>query len=457
MINWLRRRRGEKTEPQQEQDLYELREFIYLDEVSVTSLLSSREGAIPHEFTDSTGSSTKADVNAQIDASAAVLKGRIGSRYESARSVNSQVVSKATVQTLFKRLHDIERNDLALKSSRLADKLPSQSSINTLVSANEYDPSNRRWITPVKDLRRGELVELEVELETDEIFQLSTTLATFKELSDEHEDLRAQIGQAGIAELVSINKVIEKMMVGLIPLKCCVVDYLVAETQHGKKLIHQSAYDMLDADNKPPVKPLYLVGDTEQSLFWKDIRRVLFSGSRFRMLCRLNRDGLNASWNPLKLADTLKRVDPDLGSRLATFGELSVAAMSDSATGVTRIEELRATALQTYGHLLANHAGYVLSPGELSTVTLLAQSQQPKFTSALQAREAFEPVRELVEGLASTSFDRELAARLREEACETSGLLPDGEFLQPEQVTLAAASTGSSNNLLDVEVIAIYW
>jgi hypothetical protein len=45
---WRQRRRAAPAERKQNA----LREFVYLDDVSVTSLLSSRLGAIPSEFTD---------------------------------------------------------------------------------------------------------------------------------------------------------------------------------------------------------------------------------------------------------------------------------------------------------------------------------------------------------------------------------------------------------------------
>lgn len=39
-------------------------------------------------------------------------------------------------------------------------------------------------------------------------------------------------------------------------------------------------------------RPLYVVGVTEIGLFWKNVRRILFSRNRYLTLFRLGQDGL---------------------------------------------------------------------------------------------------------------------------------------------------------------------
>jgi hypothetical protein len=281
-------------------------------------------------------------------------------------------------------------------------------------------------------------------------------LTTYKEISDDYEDLRAQLDQGGLQELVSINNVIEKMMVGLIPLKCRIVDYVVTETAFGMRVMHRRALDALDPENRPSTRSLYLVGDTEQSLYWKDIRRVLFTGSRFRMLCRLNRDGVVTNWSPLKLANTLKKIDPYLGDKLASFGTWAVAAMAGSSAMPTGLTQQRIQSMLSYAQMLAVSAGHDFSVGELKEISSLAQSKVGAFTSALALREAFEPICELVERYTSTSFDREIAARIRQSACEDNNLNLDGSPLTSEQAVFTDTPS-TPLDMIDVEVVAIYW
>ena len=60
------------------------------------------------------------------------------------------------------------------------------------------------------------------------------------------------------------------------------------------------------------MRPLYVVGVAEAELFWRDLRRILFSSSDYRMLCRLGRTSAQRTWTPVKLTDVLEGVVPDL-------------------------------------------------------------------------------------------------------------------------------------------------
>lgn len=452
------KRRGEaKADAQTQQVKNELREFIYLDEVSVTSLLSSRDGAIPHEFTDNNGSAYKGEVNGQAEAGFAPFKARLGSRFESSRSSNAQVVSKATVQALVKRLWDLEKNDMSLRANLPTTSRPSRNDALRIL-AHERDPAEKYWIVPATDLDRGQLAEIEVELDTDAIFQLSNILATLKELADENAELRAQFGSAEVLDgLISINNLIEKMMVNLIPLKCRVVDYVAVRTEHGLKIVHRSVHDDLGAGSDYHAQPIYLVGDTQRDLYWKDIRRILFTQSRYRVLCRLNGRGISATWNPLKLGDSLNRIDPSLSQKIAEFGSVAVGAFSGTSGTGSRTDELRTAALTTYGELLAEGLAFAVSSDDAIALSVLAVENQHAFRSAGSASGAFKPIREYVEKLAGRPLSAEVHAQLRQTACHRSGLEINGTPVNPATSTLSQPQERVAENLIDAEIIAIYW
>ncbi|WP_330274998.1 hypothetical protein OG205_04690 [Lentzea sp. NBC_00516] len=145
-MKWFKKHRERKAETQTQQTKNELREFVYLDEVSVTSLLSARTGAIPHEFTDSAGSAYKGDVNGQIEVGIGPLKSRVGSRYESSRSANSQVVSKATVQALVGRLFELEEGDLFMRANLPTSTRPPKKDTGRVL-AEELDPAEKYWVS----------------------------------------------------------------------------------------------------------------------------------------------------------------------------------------------------------------------------------------------------------------------------------------------------------------------
>lgn len=457
-MKWFKQRQEKKNDAAAQESKNELREFIYLDEVSVTSLLSARDGAIPKEFKDSTGSVTKADVAGQAEAGVAPFKARVNSKFESTRSANSEVVSKATVQTLVNRLFEIERDRLVLRTNLPASSRPSRADAQRIL-LGELTPAEKYWVVAAADLDRGQLAEIEVELETDPVFQLSTILSTVKELTEESEDLRAQFGEKEMLEgLFSINNVIEKMMVGLIPLKCRVVDYVVVGTGHGRKVVHRCTFDDLDTELGFTATPLYLVGDTQKDLYWKDIRRVLFTQSRFRVLCRLNGRGVSDRWNPLKLADALSRVDPLLSEKLSQFGVMAVGAFSGTATIGTRVEESRTGALYEYGELVAEALGFSLDPEAVAELGILALENQNVFKSAITASIAFNPIKEYVELRAGNALTSDEHARLRQVASRKNGLLIDGTSANPNTFDgFLSSQPRPDENLIEAEIIAIYW
>ena len=95
-----------------------LREFVYLDEISVISLVASRRGAVPEAVTRSESARDSAELSSKISANAAVLKSEVGGKLatESARGVTT--VAKSVVQATFKDLLEIEEDRLRLRGRR---------------------------------------------------------------------------------------------------------------------------------------------------------------------------------------------------------------------------------------------------------------------------------------------------------------------------------------------------
>ena len=333
MIRWWKRWRQRRREEPVAHRAIKLREFVYLDEVSVTSLLSSRLGKLPSEFVETLTNARKAEVNANSEASAAaVLKSRIGSRYETSWTENSQVLSKATIQATFKRLHDIEEQSLTLRPIFSSESPPVNQRIQKALTSGVFDDDMHQWIISVEDLKRGRVAEVEVELQADPSFRVSAIFTTFKELADESADLLSQTDRLDFEKVIELNRVLEKLMGDLVPLRCRVVDYEVIGTGNQVFLIHRRALENLSETERPATRPLYLVGVTEQSLFWKDIRRILFSKARFRILCRLNYEGLRTTWTAVKMVDLLEEVAPALKREMDIFGSGALKVMGRRAT-----------------------------------------------------------------------------------------------------------------------------
>ncbi|MEV6825554.1 hypothetical protein [Amycolatopsis sp. NPDC051102] len=454
---WPRKREHELAVPERRvSEAVRRREFVYLDEVSVVSLLAARAGTIPETFTDSAGLNSKAELTAQAEVGVAPLKSKVSGRFESARSVNSQVVSKAIVQTLFHELFEHEHEEMALRSSEAKAVLPTVDALRSQLESPQLDDERSDWVVPAASLRRGDLIEVEVELEAEEMFRLSAAFATFIEVAEEAEELRAQIKAGQFEQVSGMAKVVETMMAGLIPLKCRLVDYGMVNAAAGLMIVHR---DVAAALGLGGMEPLYLVGHTEKDLYWKDIRRLLFSKSRFHVLCRVsNEGGLRDRWNPMKAADALMRIAPGVGYSMSQFSTLSAAAFAGSSTVPTPIEDRKASALVRYGFLLAETSATTLSGLDQANLRLLGVQHAAAFVSASTIRDAFLPIQAFIERCAGKALDASGLVALRRQACADAGLNVDGTFIESQAVAVSPSKEGKrSERLLETETIAIYW
>jgi hypothetical protein len=461
MIRWWKQWRQRRRDEPIAQRAKELREFVYLDDVSVTSLLSSRLGKLPSEFTDTLASTSKAEVNANAEASAAtILKSRIGSRYEASRTENSQVLSKATIQATFKRLYDIEEEaqSLVLRPVLPDEQPPAIEKIRKVLALGASNADMYPWIVIAENLKRGRLAEMEVELQADPAFRVSAIFTTFKELTDESADLLGQTDRLSFDKAIEVNRVLEKLMGGLVPLRCRLVDYEVISTRGQTLLIHRRVLEQLPQAERPTTQPLYLVGVAEQSLFWKDIRRVLFSGARFRVLCRLNYEGLRTTWTAVKMVDVLGEVAPTLKSEMDIFGQGMLKLLAENGTTRGKFIEPRLRALSTYGDQLAQHLGFELDDDDRRQIETFASESADLVISVPESRKAFTQITEFISMRSSSEIDPIVAADLRVSACRQYGLTPGGSAVRTETAAPSRAiEDNGGNKFLDSEIIAIYW
>lgn len=450
-LRLLRRRKEGKAAANAQ---VELREFLYLDEVSITSLLSSRRGAIPSEFTDTLTDSTRAELNSDFSAGIAPLKSKVGSRLEATQTQNRQVLRKATIQATFKELYESERASLTLRTLGRTDVVPSPEDVKRQIkvtsSVCEADP--KPWIVGSSTLKRGELAEVEVELEADPLFRLSTICSSMVEILAESKSLGAQIDLTEIEGAMESNRLLERLMVGLVPLRSRLVDYISLASEDGELLIHRKALDQIPLEERPSTTTVFLSGVVEQDLFWKDIRRILFSRAQVRVLCRLNQTGISESWTPVKLFDVLGEVAPDLAPVVRNFESEALRRMTNSRSTQTAVAAPQSLALMSYGASLAKRYDLFLSGDDILRLELLA-AENANLVASGKKREAYEAITEFIESRLDRPVDRDETVRLR-------GKIGLDLLTQPlHRATFAEGDSGKfeDRRFLEAEVIAIYW
>lgn len=419
-----------------------LREFVYLDEVSVYSLIASRLGPIATEFTKTETASLKAEV------------GPVAGSVDS----GSQVLRKSIVQTTFKELYELELASFVIRSIPENLAPPRKDRFNDIMSISETLMEDG-WIVDPEKLARGQLMELEVQLEADDIFRVSTVISSILEIIEQNPAMFGLGSDGKIALVKSVGHILEKLLVGLVPITGQATEYEIVCVEGKEWIINRKLLTALPASELPPSRPLYVVGVAEQSLFWKDVRRILFSKARFRVLCRLAQNGIQDSWTPVKLAQVLDLVVPGLSTQIDMLGPqllTSIVKATETNQAIDR-KRLIHDALAGYAILLAKHYGHTISAEDLSDAGLPSEQQCHSFDSQKERREAFNEISKFV--LQRFSIDREpmIVAEYRAVALMDAGLDLLGQpitFMASNDVTVA---TSSENRFLDSEFVAIYW
>ena len=190
-----------------------LREFVYLDEVSVYSLIASTLGPIAEQFTDTHTSSRQSEMESSAGAGAGVAKAELNARIMNNQTSGTQVVRKSIVQATFKQLYESELDSLSIRSKPRDIKQPKIRNRDELF-ATVQTPADGYWIIDPLDLSRGKLFELEVELEADPIFRVSTFTSTILEILEENADLFGLDVAGELAQMKSVGRILEKLKIG---------------------------------------------------------------------------------------------------------------------------------------------------------------------------------------------------------------------------------------------------
>jgi hypothetical protein len=313
-------------------------------------------------------------------------------------------------------------------------------------------------LTAPEGLERGGLVEVEVELETEPIFHLGAVMSGFLDMARENPKLFG-VAEGALGEFTAMNRILDKLLGGLIPVRGRVVDLYVVDFDGKEWIAHRTLLSQLP--HTLIRRPLYLTGVAEQSLFWKDIRRVLFSGSRYRVLARLAADGIQSDWTPVKLVDVLRTVAPGVAASIKSVNASVLDAMSGAeALEGTQTQAMIRSALTAYVGELAEAAGTTVNPEDAAAAADAAVTSIDvrSFGSVAVRRQAFAYMEPVVEHSLGRAIDRAKAAECRGTALAAAGFTPDGQpVARPASRLAPDRLRPGGERFLDSELIAIYW
>lgn len=453
VFGWLRSRRRPSPSGAGGDGVGPRREFIYLDEVSVYSLLASRLGSIPEQLTKSASESVQSGINSSIGVNYG-LKAEVGSELAASSTSATQVVRKSMVQGAFKELFDVERDKLALSNPSGTSEPPPVIDLASLQALAEEPRSN--LVSAADQPTRGQLLDLEVELDADPSFAFDTVISEVVKFMDQNPEF-FPAGLEGIAAGEAMNRILAHLMVGLVPLRCRLLDYQALEIEGTEFLVHRSLLSGRELPSSGQLRDVYLVGVAEEGLFWKDLRRVLFSRSRFTAMCRVGKDGLQPTWSPVKLIDVFKKVIPSIGVQLEEMIGGMISGFQSGASQALEqpsVDEKMQAGMEHYARLYAaEFRQEPLSPPELAK--LGGPVEGTDYGQLERRRDALGQLTLELRDLLGSDEDRELEARLRNEAMEAAGLGLDGTNDRPTPE--ASPPAIADDRFLDVEFVAIYW
>ena len=437
-----------------------LREFVYLDDVSVYSILASRKGSIAAEFTENQTMSLNSDIGASLGIGLDATKAKFDAGLHSKHIHGSQVLRKAIIQTSFKELYEAECGSLALSASR-DSRAPTVNSMADLEKRSER-LSGDGWLVDPNALRRGDLFEVEVELEADPIFRMTSIITTLRELVENNERIFGKEVTAKLPEMRAMAQVLDGLLVGLVPIKGRLVKYAWASINGRDVLVHQSVVEQIKSDPRFTKHPAYLVGVAQGSLFWKDIRRLLFSRSEYTVFCRLAVSGLGNTWNPVKIAGVLEGIVPQFENVMREFSEIGenfLATPSGASPAVIgHGKQNHKGIIREYARRVIEHHEGSLDAGAIESAIGDIALDEDWWRTVDARRNVFMGLTERLDCALGVETGGEVAYRIRDEVCRDVGVSSklNMEVLRNRRPYRAALSE-NSERFLDAEIIAIYW
>jgi hypothetical protein len=303
-----------------------------------------------------------------------------------------------------------------------------------------------------EDLTRGKLMELEIVLAADPVFHASEAAALILDIVREDTEVFGVADSMTMSQISAGTRMLSKVLAGLVPIRCQLVSHARVSLDRNAWLVRREEANALkDRSSALKVEDVILTGVAESTSFWRDSRRVLFSGSRFRVLCRLADDGFQDSWDAIKLSGVLKIRDVNLGSLLRGA---AYTIVSDAPVGAAPASEEMSQYVEIFDRYvrdLSRLAGVTL---DLESALLMAKPSNPGSNPALIVdwfRAMVEPLEEHILAHSSESVTREDLSGLRMEAIlailnkSSSADHPDGSQ-EPER-----------GLFLETEIIAVYW
>lgn len=448
MLNWTERKKRERDWRS------ERREFIYLDEVSVISLVAARDGGIADTITETLARTAEAEgrVSVSVPGKGGASAG-VESRHKVTSSSSREVVRRTVIQSTF--------GDLRFGGSRYSPPLVQEyrdvpkKFLGYIENSEDLSAARGRklkrlkkrgLLTPLETLRRGDVIELDIQLRPNKVFSIAAGIDSFADLMQGRSSIFGDASSL-VADIVPMGEVIDRLMVGLIPIHGAPTNIVVVDIDGEPHLVDKRVIKEASPFANA-VRTWELVGVTEEPSYWKDLRRVLYTRDRFTVYARVVDPSLTTRWNPVKLSGLIGDVSEEAAQAIVALPEVLEQSLNQP-----RQEPL--VDVRGMFHLFAEllRTDFDAAPDALNLAAAVSEAVAI-FTSAggdmSQERAAFDAVLAAFTTVNERELDREdLVAKrtLARASANATSALP----------LLADETTVAPVDQLEVEVVAIYW
>ena len=254
---------------------------------------------------------------------------------------------------------------------------------------------------------------------------------------------------------------LDGMLVGLVPIRGRLRDYDCVNIGGKEVLVHRSLLNQMEDRAQLQTQAVFVVGVAQRDLFWKDIRRVLFSRAPYTLYCRLATSGLTDTWNPVKFADLLTDIAPSFGEMVQKFSEEARLAMKtlpgDLHENQGQDAGRESEVIRHYTELLTEHHGTTLKPDTLDDLVLNTPREEGWLDSVDGRRPVFAHVTSRIDSELGVETSSDVAYELRDAAVNSRVSNGTPAMQIPKSIDGRTSLVARQEKFLDAEIVAIYW
>lgn len=404
-----------KSEDEDEDEL-PLREFIYLDEVSVVSLLASLTREVTEARTDIDMTENRKRWRFRLKAALSHLP-VVGGGSASRETVSvdrdtEEVVRRSQIESKFDELYAETSPHLQL---------------------TEKDTKSG---FPASNLSKGGLLEVDVEFSGHELFHY---YKAFQYLIDVAEDAEYEFDDQEKQAIELMGSLFGDQ----IPVVGELENYVLVDGAIQEK---DENVDVEDAES------IWIAGTLDPEMLWQEPSQFLYEENKFTAYVRVSEAQIQKDWDPIKLTRVIKSISKPIGNQLSSVID---AAFSQAKEGfdTSELEEDDPDSIVTDHH--NEYFDYIEEDGNMSLssdrreellVTAYSETTiQPDESEYELETRLLRVLTQVVEDEEDVDLDHDTLAQRR------SGIV-DNE----ESVTDSDSNT-SKRNYLEVSFVAVYW